>query len=57
MNSQESCSLCKLSLVIKVIRKVVTLSLGLLESQLFCFVKFSFLVGCPIMLKLVVLIP
>jgi len=41
MNSQESCSLCKLSLVIQVIRKV-TLSLGLLESQLFCFVKFSF---------------
>jgi hypothetical protein len=30
-NSQESCSLCKFSLVIKVIRKV-TLSLGLLES-------------------------
>jgi hypothetical protein len=44
MNSQESCSLCKFSLVIKVICKVVTLSLGLLESQLFCFVKFSFLV-------------
>jgi hypothetical protein len=35
-------ALCvKLSLVIKVIHKV-TLSLGLLESQLFCFVKFSF---------------